>query len=55
MIDDDRSEESKAEAKQRRSEAAFERKRDERGHLMCEVQARRVEKKEKMNRLRREI
>jgi len=55
MIDDGRSEESEAEVKQRRSEAAFERKRGERGCLMREVWARRVEKKEKMNRLRREM
>ncbi len=55
MIDDDRSEESEAEVKQRRSEAAFKRERGGRGHLMREVWARRVEKKGKMNRLRREM
>jgi len=55
MIDDDRSEESKAEMKQCRSEAAFERERGGRGCLMRKVWARRVEKKEKMNRLRREM
>jgi len=55
MINDGRSKESEAEAKQRRSEAAFGRERGGRGCLMCEVWARRVGKKGKMNRLRREM